>query len=226
MGEQYWNGQGRCYRVQRNSATPTVGLVLGIIAICAACIPIVNVAALIMGILATVFGLVGICKRSELGKSVAALVLGVFAVILVVLMYAGVFFAITWAIEQGETAEESATLDEPAEATPDQTAEILENMLDVSFGTFNVEEGLFNAPEPSLTVRVTNKTDRVQSFDITVSAYNAYGTIIATTTFYTDELEPWASQRIVIFDSVEAEKFADLKEATFCVTKAAVYEEN
>ncbi len=221
MEEQYWKERGKGYSGQHNSTMPTIGLVLGIIAICAACIPIVNVAALIMGILATVFGVVGICKKMELGKSVAALVLGFFAVILVVMMYAGLAFFIHWGIEQ---SEESAKPDLPSAEESDQTAVVLATMLDVTFGTFNVEEVPFNEPESALVVRVTNKTDRVQSFDITVSAYDVSGHVVATATFYADDLVPWQSQQFVIFDSVDAEDIPKLKAASFRVTKAAVFE--
>lgn len=157
----------------------------------------------------------------ELGKSVAALVLGFFAVILVVMMYAGLAFFIHWGIEQ---SEESAKPDLPSAEESDQTAVVLATMLDVTFGTFNVEEVPFNEPESALVVRVTNKTDRVQSFDITVSAYDVSGHVVATATFYADDLVPWQSQQFVIFDSVDAEDIPKLKAASFRVTKAAVFE--
>ena len=224
MEEQYREESVKRYGVQSTNTMPNVALVLGIVGICTACIPVVNFASLVLGVLAAIFGVIGLCKKLEFGKSVAALVLGIFSVILMIMMYASVFFFVNWVITEGQSTEESAPLDEPGDATEDQTAEILADMLDVRFGTFNVEEGIANELETSLIVTVTNKSGGVQSFDITVDAYDLHGRVIATETFYADELEPWQGQRFAIFDSVDEEDIPGLQAATFRVAKVSLWE--
>ena len=206
---------------EKKSGLSTAGLVLGIIGICLSFIPIINNAAFVLGVLATIFGLVGLIKKKGTGKAVAGLVLGVIAIIITISMQVAALKAIDSVVDEldGIVSEFN---DDMGYLTGDKTDDILANSLDVTLGRFEVIKGDF-FDETKLTATLKNKSDEKKSFSVTVEAVESDGTRIATDYIYATDLGAGQSQKFEIFTLVSSDKIDSLKNAAFKVVEVSTY---
>ena len=196
------------------SGLATAALVLGIIGICLSFIPIVNNAAFVLGILASVFGIVVLIKKRCLGKAIASIVLGVLSIVITLAMQAAALKAIDDAF--GELDDELGYM------SGEKTDEILENHLNVQIGSFQVMEGDY-WDESKLEVTLKNKSDQKASFSVTIEAVDSTGARIATDTVYANDLGAGQSQKFEAFTLVSSDDYTALKKATFRVVDASMY---
>ena len=185
------------------------GLVCGIIGVVLAFIPGINVAAIILGILAIIFGGIAIAKKQPRGKSIAALVLGIIAV--------GAAFAInatTVKVIDEAVNEASSELNK---MTGDSTAEILGKDVEVTIGEFSAVTSAYGLTDTKLPVTVKNLTSGSKSFNIQIEAVNANGDRIDDSYVYASNLSAGQSQSFEAFTIVTSDKVEALKTAKFSI---------
>lgn len=198
----------------KKSGLATAGFILGIIGAATAWIPFIGSASFVLGVLALVFGAISLSKKAVKTKATVALVLGIVSIIVSLVMQAVMMKVIADVLEDvGDTLDW---------AMEDRTEEILDNDLDVTFGSFRVVGGSY-WEETQLKVTVKNTSDTRQSFTITVEAIDEDGFRLAEDYIFVDELGAGQSQRFKIFTDVPLEDIADMKNATFCVVDAYAY---
>lgn len=194
----------------KKSGLATAGLVLGIIGICTSFIPIVNNASFFLGILAIVFGMIPIIKKSSKGKAIASLILGVLAVVITLSLQN------SWSKSLDELSNDLDTM------TGANTQEVLKKV-DVQIGDFKATTDKYGWTETKLTVKITNKSDKQQSFDIEIEAIDVDGNRIGTDYIYADDLASGQSQSFNLFEYVEDDVLDNMKKATFKVIEASMY---
>ena len=189
----------------------TASLVLGIIALCVSVITCLSWLLIILSLLAIIFGIIGLASLESTGKCVSGICLGVLAVIVAIVMQ--VFLMGVVADFLGELG---VIFENPTET-------IMEESLDVEFGSFEVEENeLFS--KTGLKVLVKNTGEERASFYVSIEAIDQDGTWIGTDTIYVESLGAGQSEEFVIFKSVPLEKISRFKTATFQVYKSYMYE--
>ena len=198
----------------KKSGFATAGLVVGIVGVCLSFIPIVNNAAFVLGVVAIALSIVAFIKKASIGKSVAAVILGVLAIILTIVMQNAFVKAVDDAVDGI-----SSSLDN---MTGENTEEITEKYLDVTFGKFEVKKDSF-LTESKLKLTVKNKSDEKKSFSIGIEAVDENGTRIETDTIYIDGLGAGQSQSEEAFTLLTDDKIEKLKNATFKVYEASMY---
>ena len=192
----------------------TAGLVLGIIGTVISVIPIVNNASFVLGILALVFGAVALVKKKAKGKAVAALVLGIVAVVVTLVMQIAVMDAVDSSFE--DLDEELAMMN------GERTDDVLRDSLDVTIGSFQVSGDEY-WEETKVEVTVKNKSDKRQSFDVTIEAVDKSGNRLDVDYIYVSDLGAGQSQKVDIFTFVTSDQIANMKNATFRVVEASAY---
>ena len=192
----------------------TAGLVVGIVGVCLSFIPIVNNAAFVLGAVAIVLSIVAFIKKASIGKSVAAIILGVLAIIITIVMQNAFVKAVDDAVDNI-----SSSLDN---MTGENTEEITEKYLDVTFGKFEVKKDSF-LTEAKLTLTIKNKSDEKKSFSIGIEAVDENGTRIETDTIYIDGLGAGQSQSEEAFTLLTDDKIEKLKNAEFKVYEVSMY---
>ena len=217
---------------QNSKGLSTAALVLGIIGICISFVIGLNITAVILGILAVVFGAISLVKKIETTKALTGLILGVLAIIITVTMWVLTFILVGNMIDKvtGEVnrlfGEYEDVLDENEEQTTntsgDRTKEILEKYLDVSATKFEVTKGIYREQGKAvLTVKNTGNT--AANFDIEIEAVSASGNCIAVDHVYVTNLGAGKSKDFDIFELVPSEKYNEMKQAKFKITKAIKY---
>lgn len=187
----------------KKSGLGTAGLVLGIIGVCTSFIPIINNLSFVMGILAIIFGIIVIMKKNGMGKAIAVIILGV----------------ITIAITINSQKTLSDTIDTMSGG---KTEEILANSVNVTWGNFEVNNGQY-VTDTKLTVKVTNKTSDIKSFNIQIEAVNPDGSRIMNDYIYANSLNAGQSQNFDIFTLVSSDKINEMKNATFKIVEVSMY---
>ncbi|MBO4694079.1 MAG: DUF4190 domain-containing protein [Clostridia bacterium] len=198
----------------KKSGFATAGLVVGIVGISLSFIPVVNNAAFVLGVLAVVFSMVAFVKKASIGKSVAAVILGILAIIITIVMQNAFVKAVDDAVDNI-----SSSLDN---MTGDNTDEIMDKYLEVTFGEFEVKKDTF-LTETQLTVKIKNKSNENKSFSVGVEAVDENGTRIETDTVYVDSLGAGQTQSENMFTLLTEEKREKLKNAEFRVYEASMY---
>ena len=198
----------------KKSGFATAGLVVGIVGICLSFIPVVNNAAFVLGVLAVAFSIVAFVKKASIGKSVAAVILGVLAIVITIVMQN----AFVKAVDDAVDGISSGLND----MTGENTDEIMDKYLEVTFGEFEVKEDTF-LTDTKLTVKVKNKSDEKKSFSVSVEAVDENGTRIETATVYVDSLGAGQTQSEDVFTLLTDEKIEKLKKAEFKVYEASMY---
>ncbi len=194
----------------KKSGLATAGLVLGIIGICLSFIPILNNASFFLGILSVIFGIIPLVKKASKGKAIAALILGILSVI------------ITLSLQRSW----SESLDEASKELNNMTGENTEEVLKkagVNIGTLEVVTDEYGYSETKLVVKVTNKSGKKKSFDITIEAVSADGSRIDQDTIYANDLGANQSQDFELFTYISADKIDAMKAATFKIVEASMY---
>lgn len=198
----------------KKSGFATAGLVVGIVGICLSFIPVVNNAAFVLGVLAVAFSIVAFIKKVSIGKSVAAVVLGVLAIVITIVMQNAFVKAVDDAVDGI-----SSSLND---MTGDNTDEIMDKYLEVSFGEFEVKNDTF-LTESKLPLKIKNKSDEKKSFSINIEALDESGTRIATDTVYIDGLGAGQTLNEEVFTLLTDDKIEKLKNAEFKVYEASMY---
>jgi hypothetical protein len=217
---------------QNSKGLSTPALVLGIIGICISFVIGLNIMAVVLGILATVFGAISLAKKVETTKALTGLILGVLAIIITVTMWVLTFILIGNMIDKvtgevnGLFEEYADVLDENEEQTTntsgDRTKEILEKYLDISATKFEVTKGIYREQGKAvLTVKNTGNT--AANFDIEIEAVSASGNRIAVDHVYVSGLGAGGSRDFDIFTSISSDKYNQMKQAKFKITKATKY---
>lgn len=206
----------------------TAGMILAIIALALCLIPVVNALALFLAILGLVFGIIGLIKANEgrpgKGMAIAAIVMSILA---------GVGFAISTAIaaatfsaiNEGVTEIDKGMddLDQDVdEMTGDATSKILKKDLAVEIGTFEAtSDGGFVTS--ALPVTLTNKANKVASYDVTIEATDSDGNRITDDWVTVTKLGPGQSETSEIFTLIDEKDVESLKSAKFKVVEASKY---
>lgn len=92
MSENLDNNNGGQMMAPASNGMATGALIMGIIAAVLAWIPLINVLAWILGILAIIFGIIGIVKAGKMnglgkGKAMTGLILGILAIVFFYVSY-------------------------------------------------------------------------------------------------------------------------------------------
>lgn len=198
----------------KKSGLATAGLVVGIVGICLSFIPVVNNAAFVLGALAVIFSVITLIKKASVGKSVTALVLGILAIVITIVMQNAFVKAVDDAFDGLSSSLNNMT--------GENTDEITEKYLDVTFGKFEVKDDDF-ITDTKLTVTVKNKSKEKKSFSVNIEAIDENGTRIETDTVYVDGLGAGQSQNFEAFTLITDEKIEKLKNAEFRVYEASMY---
>lgn len=198
----------------KKSGFATAGLVVGIVGICLSFIPVVNNAAFVLGVLAVAFSIVAFIKKASIGKSVAAVVLGVLAIVITIVMQNAFVKAVDDAVDGI-----SSSLND---MTGDNTDEIMDKYLEVSFGEFEVKNDTF-LTESKLPLKIKNKSDEKKSFSINIEALDESGARIETDTVYIDGLGAGQTLNEEVFTLLTDDKIEKLKNAEFKVYEASMY---
>ena len=188
----------------------TCGLVLGIVGISLSFIPILNNASFFLGVLAIVFGIISLVKKASKGKAIAALILGILSVVFTLSLQD------SWSKAFDKTSKDIDTM------TGENTEEVLKKE-DVNIGTLNVVTDEYGYSDTKLVVKLTNKSTKKQSFDITIEAVSADGTRIDTDYIYANDLSAGQSQDFDIFTYISDDKLDAMKSATFKVVSASMH---
>ena len=198
----------------KKSGLATAGLVVGIVGVCLSFIPVVNNAAFVLGALAVIFSVITLIKKASVGKSVTALVLGILAIVITIVMQNAFVKAVDDAFDGLSSSLNNMT--------GENTDEITEKYLDVTFGKFEVKDDDF-IKESKLTVTVKNKSKEKKSFSIDIEAIDENGTRVETDTVYVDGLGAGQSQNFEAFTLNTEKKIEKLKNAEFRVYEASMY---
>lgn len=198
----------------KKSGLATAGLVVGIVGICLSFIPVVNNAAFVLGALAVIFSVITLIKKASVGKSVTALVLGILAIVITIVMQNAFVKAVDDAFDGLSSSLNNMT--------GENTDEITEKYMDVTFGKFEVKDDDF-ITDTKLTVTVKNKSKEKKSFSVNIEAIDENGTRIETDTVYVDGLGAGQSQNFEAFTLITDEKIEKLKNAEFRVYEASMY---
>ena len=209
----------------KKSGFATAGLVVGIVGICLSFIPVVNYVVFALGILAIVFAVVCFIKKASIGISVAAFILGVLSIVVAIIMHMLVYKAVDYAVN-GMSKDLNDAVDNIssnfADITGENTEEIIEKYLDVTFGKFEVKKDTF-LTETKLPVTIKNKANEKKSFSIGIEAIDKNGTRIATDIILVDGLGAGQSQNEEVFTLLTDDKIEKLKNAEFKVYEASMY---
>lgn len=202
-------------------------LVLGILGAVLCLIPIVNVFALILGIIALPLGIVGWVgakkgARSGLGISIAGTVLAGLTIFGFVASYVLLAAAADTFVK--ETNKVSSQVDKEVDkASGKATNTVLKNDLDLKLGKFTATKDDLGLDTTVMVVDVTNKSAKKQSFDFQVEAVDATGSRIADDTGMVSDLAPGQHTKVKLFELVDSGQVASLKQATFKVIEASAY---
>lgn len=191
-------------------------LVLGIVAAVFCLIPIVGMISFVLAPIGFVFGAIawrGAAKgrRSGKGKAIAGVVLAVVALIGAIASTIAVAGAVDKANDNLDRAFGNAT------------EQVLAQDLGVSIGRYTVKDQGFGLTDGKLTVTLTNKSEKRQSFDVKVEALTPSGARIATDTAFVSDLGAGQSDEVALFEFVSGDDAAQLKNATFRVIEASAY---
>lgn len=209
----------------------TVGLVLGIIGVVSALAPVIGAPlAIPLGIVALILGILGIRKKHG-PKAIASTILGGVAIIVAIVMFAAVYPALRSTVEAGviaasannasTQAENSAAANPASEGIDEEnTDEVLNNYLSVSFGTFSASDDGYTT---SLPVTIKNISSQKLSLSLTIAATGKDGSQVDTDSISVDDLEPGQSTSQTVFSFVDPSKVEPLKAATFKVSSASIY---
>ncbi|MBE6547183.1 MAG: DUF4190 domain-containing protein [Ruminococcaceae bacterium] len=210
-GSQAYQTNGT--NMPQKSGLATAALILGIIALCIALIPILNLFFLWFGLLPLIFGIVALVKTESKGKAIAAIVSGVLSFVLAIAVCVIAFVVIE-------------SYDEPAYNKPayneSEREPTWEDYAEVSIGRFEVIEKEYST-DTKVTVRVKNKSSEIRSFYVKVEAVDKNGDRIDTDTIYVSDLGAGQGQKFDIFKYVSSEDLNKMKNATFRVVDVTVY---
>lgn len=189
----------------------TAGLVLGIVAMCLSFIPILNNASFFLGIIGVILAIVALVKNGKSGKAVAGLVLCILSVVITLSLQS------LWSSAIDDVSKNLDNM------TGENTEDILGNDVDVQLGNFEVVTDEYGINDTKMLVKVTNKTDKKQSFSIKVEAIDNDGSRIDDDFVYADSLGAGQSQEFEIFNFVSTEKIDKLRNATFKILEVSKY---
>ncbi len=191
----------------KRSGLATASMVLGIIAIIGCWIPFINIFSIIMGFIGLALGIPAFIvlltkKKGSMGKTIAGLVLCLLTVII----------GINMNIEAGKAVNKGVqdlnnSIDE---ISGNKTEDILKNDIDVNFGTYTTDGNQYYE-SGKLEVTVKNKTDKVQSYTISIEALDSNGIRILTDTVYISDLGAGQSAK---YDTFNLGSVSNLKTAT------------
>lgn len=202
---------------KKKSGMATASMVLGIVGLCIAFIPLLGYAAVLLGLLASVFGVVSLCRKAGVGKAIAGLVLGLIALVYAVVSIAALGKAVDDINDAVDDLNNSLS-----DMSGDNTEELLKSSLDVVLGDFSIEEGSF-LTDTELLVTLTNKSGEAKSFSVQIEAIDANGSRITTDTVYVSNLNAGQSQECTAFTLVTSDTVEKLKTATFRVQSVSAY---
>jgi len=203
------NGSGR-------QGPAITSLVLGIVAAVFCLIPIVGMISLILAPIGFVFGVIawrGAAKSARAGKGKA-----IAGVVLAVVAFIG---AIAWTVAVATAVDQAS--DDFFRAFATATEKVLADDLGVSIGSYATKDLGFGVTDGSLTVTLTNKSDKRQSFDVKIEALSPAGARIATDTAFVSDLGAGQSDEVALFEFVSGKDADQLKSATFRVIEASAY---
>ena len=184
-------------------------LVLGIIGIISRFIPMLKTFSIIFAIIGAILAIIALVKKS--GKPMA--IIGLILCVIV-----GVMFITS---QKGVSDSINGMMGAVTKLSSD---EILSKYLDVQVGEFTEAEGE-NGQETTLPVKVTNKDSKTRSFYIKVEAVKADGSKIMADDSYIQELGAGESRDISLYEFVTDDNIEDVRNATFKVVEASIYEE-
>ena len=195
----------------KKSGFATAGLVLGIIGICTSFIPFVNNLSFVLGLIGVIFTIISLIKKASKGQAIAGLILCVLAIVITINSQKALSDSLN---------EVSANLDK---ATGASTEEVLENDVNVEMGEFKVTKDSYGITDTKLTVKITNKTNEKQSFNLHIEAIGTTGERIDEDYIYANDLGSGQSQSFDIFTFVTSDKINEMKNATFKIIEASMY---
>lgn len=195
----------------KKSGFATAGLVLGIIGICTSFIPFVNNLSFVLGLIGVIFTIISLIKKASKGQAIAGLILCALAIVITINSQKALSDSLN---------EVSANLDK---ATGASTEEVLKNDVNVEMGEFKVTKDSYGITDTKLTVKITNKTNEKQSFNLHIEAIGTTGERIDEDYIYANDLGAGQSQSFDIFTFVTSDKINEMKNATFKIIEASMY---
>lgn len=142
-------------------------------------------------------------------------VLSIIFSILFIVLTPSIFSKISNGIESNVPAIGDIYSDE-------DTKQILEKYVDVSFGEFCVNDDKY-LTETSLNINVKNKAEKRYTYFITIEAVDENGTRIDTDTIYADKLNAGQQINLTAFEYVDEDKIEQFKNAKFKVLDIKKY---
>jgi hypothetical protein len=203
-------------RQEKGSGLAVAAFVVAIVALLLCLVPIVNNGAFFLALVGLGLGIpayLGGRKGKRHGKGLA-----LAAVILSVVSMVGVIASQSFYGNVLDKASES--LDTSLGGNTDK---VLAEYVTVKPGKFSYKKDQFGIEETALPVRITNKSGKVMSFDVTVEALDSSGARIGDDTVYVNALAPGKTANGVIFQLTN--NGAQLAKATFKVSKAGATEQ-
>lgn len=222
---------------KKTSGLAVTSLVLGIIGACLSFIPIVNNLSFVLGILAIVFGFVAVIRKRSKEMAIAGIIVSIIAIGITVKVQKDLVEAVDTAFDEFENGMNTAISefendmgqainefnDDMAVMTGGKTEKILENNLDVTFGTFQATSVGFGLYDTELPVTIANKSSESKSFSIQIEAVDENNTRILTDNVYASNLGAGQSQKLEAFNLVSSDKVELLKNATFKIVEVSMY---
>ena len=186
----------------KKSGLSIAAMILGIIGIALSFIPIINNAAFVLGILAFIFGLICLFKKKGIGKAVTGVILGVAAIVVTIVMQ-------TYTVKSIDKAIDDFSSD-MSDITGDNTESLLKNDIEVTFGTFQIEnDEFFESYKLPVTIKI--------------EAVDASGARIDDDTVYVDSLNAGQTQEAEAFTLITEETAQKFKNAEFKVLEVSKY---
>ena len=184
-------------------------LIFGIIGISSYFIPGLNNFSIIFVIIGIILAIIGLVKKSKKGIAIVGIIICVIIGIMYLTSQQGVADSINEMI---------------GAVTKLSSDEILSKYLDVEIGEFTETEGE-KGKETSLPIKVTNKDSKTRSFYIKVEAVRADGSKIMADDSYIQELGAGESRDISLYEFVTDDNIEDVRNGTFKVVEASIYED-
>lgn len=192
---------------EKKSVFATVGIVLGVVALCTSFIPFFNNLSFAVAIMGIICAIVSLIKRASVKKSIVGVIICVVACAAVI----------------NAQKSLSDSLNEVTENLDgSNTEEILKNYADVTLGNFEVIDGEY-ITETKLPVTVKNKSSEQKSFNIHIEAVDSEGNRITDGYVYANNLSAEQSQVFNVFEYVESAKLELMKNATFNILEVSMY---
>lgn len=220
------------------SAFATAALVLGIVAIVLSVLFIFNFISMVCAALSIIFAIIALSNKQSVKKSVWGLVLSGISIVISVALTVVTYAASLGFVGNvfGKIFGYDGSIFEEFEGGEFDFNELILGDYDDIYDRFNGEDdctvefgeiefvGEGDHMRVKLPVKITNITEEMKSFSVTVEAVNPDGSRVETDTLYAESLRAGQSQTLYAFEFAEGFNVENLKTATFNILTVESYD--